>query len=460
MTIDSLRQKHPSLKYQNFQYNFHPENKTQLSIQYEFLLEPDIKFSPTLNISGIDPNNLKNLSTEFLESLIFQLGLAELPSYWKTACPQEIIIEAGFLDKKQVDWWHNLFIQGLGEFFYTNQIEFSQPNFLKVSSTARPTTAQPTLPPTDHYQTPYLIPVGGGKDSGLTLKLITQSSEVYHTLVLEPASPAATRLATQSSAKKQITVHRTICPTLLKLNKQNYLNGHTPFSAYLAFLSTLVAHLEGHQQILLANESSANQPNLKYKNIEVNHQWSKSYEFEKSFREYANLYLGSKSKQAEYLSFLRPLNELQIAAKFAQYQNYLTQFRSCNVGQKQDVWCGQCAKCAFVFLMLFPFVEEENLVTKIFKQNLFDNASLLPTFRALADPSIDKPLDCVGTDLEVQAALQLSIEKYIRNNQQLPLVLKELAKTLPKDNLSNQLLEAWNDHHFLDKKLVEILTKP
>lgn len=460
MTIDSLRQNHNALKYQNFHYELNPENMVQLSIRFNFFLEPNIKFSPTVNISGIDPNKLKNISTEFLESQIFQLGLAELPSYWKAACPQEVIVEAGFLDKNQVDWWHNLFIQGLGEFFYTNQIDFTQPDFLRISSTAKPTTAQPTPPPPNHYKTPYLIPVGGGKDSGLTLNLITQSNEIYHTLVLEPASPAATRLAAQSSAKKLITVHRTICPTLLELNKQNYLNGHTPFSAYLAFLSTLVAHLEGHQQILLANESSANQPNLKYKNIEVNHQWSKSYEFEQSFREYANLYLASKSKQAEYLSFLRPLNEFQIAIKFAQSKNYLTQFRSCNVGQKQDMWCEQCAKCAFVFLMLFPFVEEGNLITKIFKQNLFDNISLMPTFRALADPSIDKPLDCVGTDLEVRAALQLSIEKYIRNNQQLPAVLEELAKILPKNDLSNQLLKAWNNHHFLDKKLVEILTKP
>lgn len=458
MTIDSLRQKHPTLRYQSFSYELNPNENIQLAVNYTFLLEPNIIFSPSFKISGIDPNQLANISKNFLDSLVFQVGLAELPSYWKVACPREIIVESGYLNENQVNWWHNLFIHGLGEFFYTNQINFNQPDFLKISSTSKPTTAQPAPPAPDHYHTPYLIPVGGGKDSGLTLNLLTQADETYHTLVLEPASPAASRLASSSTSKKQIIVHRTICPTLLKLNNQGYLNGHTPFSAYLAFLSTLVAHLEGHQQILLANESSANQPNLKYKDIEINHQWSKSFEFEASFREYASQYLGSKPKQAEYLSFLRPLNELQIAVKFAQYQTSLLDFRSCNVGQKQDIWCGHCAKCAFVFLMLFPFVENELLTTKIFSHNLFNDDSLLPTFQALADPSINKPLDCVGTDLEVQAALKLSIQKYLDSNQQLPFVLKEVAKSLPEGKSASQLMKAWNNKHFLDEKLVTILS--
>ncbi len=458
MTIDSLRQKHSALRYQSFDYELNPNKNIQLKVNYTFLLEPNIIFSPSFIVSGIDPSQLSNIPKSFLDSLIFQLGLAELPSYWKAACPQEIIIESGYLDEYQVSWWHNLFIHGLGEFFYTNQIDFNQPNFLNISSTAKSPTAQPTPLAPDHYHTPYLIPVGGGKDSGLTLNLIAQASETYHTLVLEPASPAASKLASSSTSKKQIVVHRTICPTLLKLNIHGYLNGHTPFSAYLAFLSTLVAHLEGHQQILLANESSANQPNLRYKDIEINHQWSKSFEFETSFREYANQYLGSRAKQAEYLSFLRPLNELQIAAKFAQYHSSLLDFRSCNVGQKQDAWCGHCAKCAFVFLMLFPFVEKELLTTKIFSHNLFNDNSLIPTFRALADPSINKPLDCVGTDLEVQSALKLSIHKYLDSNQQLPIVLQEIAKNLPEGNSAGQLMKDWNNKHFLDEKLVTILS--
>ena len=438
--------------------------------RYKFLLKPDILFTPQIEIDGLDREKAQTVPNELMESLVFNLGLAKLPSYWKAACPAEIRVEAGSLSQEQAQWWHQLFMHGLGEFFYTNQIEFSQQGFLDITSGAEPTTAQPqqsqqlqqlenslsSLPKT-HYQTPYLIPVGGGKDSGLTLGLLQKTSQQFDTLVLEPASPAAARLANNSQAGRQITVIRTICPTLLELNRQGYLNGHTPFSAYLAFLSTLVAHLQGHQQILVANEQSANQPNLEFGGQKINHQWSKSFEFEQLFRQYSAKYLANQPKQAEYLSFLRPLNELQIAQKFAQFPEYLSTFRSCNVGQKQDIWCGNCAKCVFVFTMLFPFVDQSLLTTKVFNRNLFEDDSLWPLFEALADPSVNKPLDCVGTDQEVRFALQLAINKYQQAQQPLPVILQQVAKILADYPPQEDLLNRWNNQHFLDEKLLTIL---
>ena len=38
-----------------------------------------------------------------------------------------------------------------------------------------------------------------------------------------------------------IVINRTLDPTMLQLNAEGYLNGHTPFSALLAFISILVA---------------------------------------------------------------------------------------------------------------------------------------------------------------------------------------------------------------------------
>jgi hypothetical protein len=301
------------------------------------------------------------------------------------------------------------------------------------------------------------VPVGGGKDSGLTLGLLQQASEQFDTLVLEPASPAASRLANSSQALRKIKIKRTICPTLLELNAQGCLNGHTPFSAYLAFLSVLVAHLSGHQQVLVANESSANQPNLEFLGQKINHQWSKSYQFEQLFRQYSFKYLTSQPQQAEYLSFLRPLNELQIAQSFSRFTEYLPSFRSCNVGQKQDTWCTHCAKCAFVFTMLFPFVDDVSLSSVVFDRNLFEDNSLWPLFEALADPTVNKPLDCVGTDQEVRVALQLAIDKCQKVNESLPIVLQKATAVLASHPPQKKLLLAWNDQHFLDEKLLTIL---
>ena len=174
--------------------------------------------------------------------------------------------------------------------------------------------------------------------------------------------------------------------------------------------------------------------------------------------------MGAAPKQAEYLSLLRPLNELQIARGFAQLEKYLPAFKSCNVGQQQGVWCEQCAKCLFVFVMLYPFVEECDLTRQVFPSNLFEDDSLLPLLLDLADEARDKPLECVGTDQEVRAALWLTVQKHTQEKLPLPSLLqsiKELVldkyKLEELDTMTHQLLQAWNEQHFLDEKLADLL---
>ena len=65
---------------------------------------------------------------------------------------------------------------------------------------------------------------------------------------------------------------------MLQLNSEGYINGHTPFSAIVAFSSVLTAALNGQKYITLSNENSANESTVK--DSKVNHQYSKSYEFE------------------------------------------------------------------------------------------------------------------------------------------------------------------------------------
>ncbi|MBE5820529.1 MAG: hypothetical protein E7310_06960 [Clostridiales bacterium] len=175
---------------------------------------------------------------------------------------------------------------------------------------------------------------------------------------------------------KIIYVTRKIDKELLELNKEGYLNGHTPFSALLAFLSYLIAYLTNKKYITLSNESSANESNVEGENI--NHQYSKTFEFEQDFRKYVEEYLHTES---EYLSLLRPLNELQIAKLFSENEQYHDIFRSCNEGSKKTPWewCCNCPKCLFVYIILSPFLYKEKLV-KIFKEDLFEKESLKKTF--------------------------------------------------------------------------------
>ena len=88
---------------------------------------------------------------------------------------------------------------------------------------------------------------------------------------------------------------------MLELNSQNFLNGHTPFSALLSFITYLVAYLSNRKYIVLSNETSANEANVRGTNI--NHQYSKSFEFEQDFRYYAKTFI-FKNDEVNYYSLL------------------------------------------------------------------------------------------------------------------------------------------------------------
>ncbi|MFZ5376607.1 MAG: UDP-N-acetylmuramoyl-L-alanine--D-glutamate ligase [Patescibacteria group bacterium] len=502
MNLAELRTRHSRLIYRGFSWKLLGSN---LHITADFLLEPSIVFQPLLIIQGVGKERVEQIGTSKLDLLAFHLGLAELPSYWKAACPAEIVVEAGPLTEKQIKWWRKLIIKGLGEFFYLNKIDFTQDNFLKIRSVSEKiiptvpsssamafvkTSASPTVfegtpiltntetatdKPTFHCKdildpeeiicTPKktdlpecLVPIGGGKDSALTISLLQQHDLPFSVLLLGPHSPAANEIAKKSKATEIIRARRQIDPKLLELNRAGYLNGHTPFSAYLAFLSSLVAQLFRKDRVLLSNESSANEGNVLFHSQTINHQYSKTLEFETAFRQYASEYLATP----EYLSWLRPLNELQIARLFSQFSKYRPIFRSCNVGQQKNIWCGHCPKCLFVYSMLAPFVDQAILSKEIFDHNLLEDQDNLQFATELLGFSKQKPFECVGTYEEVQAAFYLIINQYYRSGQQIPSVVAGVFDRL-SNNLDGwqrrvqKLLSGWQPHHHLDEKLEHIL---
>ncbi len=174
----------------------------------------------------------------------------------------------------------------------------------------------------------------------------------------------------------------------------------------LAFVSILMSALTGCKDIALSNENSANESTVLGQDI--NHQYSKSLEFENDFRAYVKAYLG---ESFNYFSFLRPLNELQIAQQFSFFPQYHKVFRSCNVGSKTDSWCCACAKCLFAYTILSPFLPPEKL-QEYFGTNILDEEKLKDCLRALLGLEEVKPFECVGTVEEMNVALALLVERY------------------------------------------------
>ncbi len=110
-------------------------------------------------------------------------------------------------------------------------------------------------------------------------------------------------------------------------NAEGYYDGHVPITGMIHFVALVLAALDGYRLVAFSNESSADEGNLQWSGITVNHQYSKSREFELDFREYIARSIGSG---VEIFSMLSGLHEIAIAKIFSKFPQYHRAFSSCN----------------------------------------------------------------------------------------------------------------------------------
>jgi hypothetical protein len=255
-----------------------------------------------------------------------------------------------------------------------------------------------------------------------------------------------------------VVVERTLDPAMLALNRDGYLNGHTPFSAYLAFLGALCAVVYGHRNVIVSNERSCDEPAAHYLGADVIHQYSKTYRFEAMVAAYVREHL---ARDAHFWSLLRPLYELQVVKLFSAYPRQFPVFRSCNRGSKTNAWCGRCAKCLSIFTALYSFVSLDE-IRAIFGEDLFMRADLVPLARSLAGLTDTRPLECVGAVDETLAAFHLSLTKAAAGGAPLPPVLAwfadEVAPRHPElGATAARILGDWSDRHGVPASYAEAL---
>lgn len=441
---EQLREKHPSFTYENYSLT---ENNGEILIRYDFYMENGAEFHPEIRIPTANLDIVNAYDSECAERIIFSLGMVELVSYWKCACPPKVYVDCGYLDSFDIAWWKRLYFGGLGEFHYINGICADEESFMDIVCRYE----HKDSPAFEYNNTgKNLITVGGGKDSAVTTDLLKEfrDDNIFFT-VNDQEARTQTVLKAGYSEERIVKTYRTIDKKLLELNAKGYLNGHTPFSAIVAFLSLYCAYLTGAENIVLSNESSANESNIK--GSKVNHQYSKSFAFEEDFRKYTEKNI---MNEINYFSMLRPFNELQIAKYFAKCSEFLPVFRSCNRGSKKNIWCGKCAKCLFVFIMLSPFIEYSKL-TEIFGNDMLNDEEMTEDFDGLVGLSGIKPFECVGTPDEIRLALCL-LDRKIQGEK--PLLLKRFNEKADTGGIDFSLLKSYNaSHNIPDKFLPQMM---
>ncbi len=394
--------------YSTFIFEGQSWNPHARKIVLRYSLDHSVMFEETLILPD-EPfsSDLKN-RTEEIDNTMRALHLIGGISYYKTCLPKKIVIKDNLLKRSDQKFWDTVYEHGLGEFFCRNNIDFS--GLIKFPRSTEKIEEANTLKRNDGIRElkRILVPIGGGKDSMVAIELLKKTGAKL-TLFRMGAHPLIDELALQSGLPL-LTVRRSLSPVLFDLNAEGALNGHVPITAYLSILSVLIALLYDFDGVAMSNERSANEGNVVFKGMEINHQWSKSFEFERLFRRLITESIGTN---VEYFSVLRPYSELKIAEIFSGLPQYFGHVTSCNKNWKiladEDLpsrWCGTCPKCAFVFVCLAAFLTKETLM-KIFGSILFENEALIPLFRELLGLENSKPFECVGTAEETKAAFLL-----------------------------------------------------
>lgn len=455
MDYQILRKKYPEFVYQKYFWEF---QKNNLVMGWE-LFANEFVFHPRTVIFNAK-NSADKINPLVIDNFVFHLGMVEVFSYWKAFCSPVIKINAGFLDDNQLVFWKQLLLKGMGQYFFENNISFIDHNFVSLASFGKKDAGflKSEKNNNNRQHKRILIAVGGGKDSSVTIALLAKnfSNSLLGVFTLNANSyPAIGKTVKVSGITNQIRAERFLDPKLLILNKRGFLNGHTPFSAYLFFLSAFSAVLFDYDRIVFSNEQSSNEGNAKYLGFDFNHQYSKTTEFENQFRKYNQRYLSD----GEIFSFLRPLYDLQIMKIFSQKKNYFKKFVSCNVFSTQGKWCGCCPKCLSTFVSLYPFVGEKEML-EIFHENLFANSDLVKVTQSMIDDDIVKPFECVGTRKEIEVAFYLSLKK-VSDPQKYPVLKYFASQVLPRyddwEEKSGQILTNFNDDNNLPQEFSKIL---
>ncbi len=386
-----------------FVFEGYESNFEKGEVIFYFTLKANNRIIDFTEKVSFPPVDSKKIHSSLLKSILDNLMLILGISYWKTYCPRDIKLKGLELSRERAEFWNTIYTKGMGEFYYKNKIDFrGLVNFPYEDIVVKPILYS--------FKNRYLLGVGGGKDSIVVAEMFKKENKEFDLLTED--SQIKKSIA-KLIGKPTIIMNRKLDTKLLELNKKKGVyNGHIPVSAIYAFCGILCAALYDYKYLAVGNEKSANYGNVKYLGQIINHQWSKSFEFEKLFNNYLQNFV---TKNIYYFSPLRNMNELEITREFVNYPKYFNVFSSCNrnfriVYKSDNRWCGECAKCLFVFIMLSAFLPKEKVLS-IFEKNLFEDENLISTLKELIAIKDFKPFECVGEPVEVKEALSKIIEK-------------------------------------------------
>jgi len=267
--------------------------------------------------------------------------------------------------------------------------------------------------------TRYLAFCGGGKDSAVAQSLLSDAnvhsdSFVYAHSVYgraEKQFELIDRLLSQMPDGVQRRL--TVCDDFLEapasllreeFGVKSFTAAETPASIFAA---VPIALQHGYEYLVLGHEKSADKGNLIWGDTEedVNHQWGKSTEAESILADYLR---DNLVPNLHFFSILKPIHDVVIFGMLKGLSDPIIEAtHSCNIDKP---WCKRCAKCVYVWLNYLAYLDDE-LVARIFGENLFDVAENQDLIRELIGLTEATPFECIGESNESLLALALCVAR-------------------------------------------------
>jgi hypothetical protein len=334
------------------------------------------------------------------DRLLRLLALTCSPSYYKAAAPPAIEIAFPTTEFER-RYLAELIAGGLGEFAYRNSL----PDALTPEITGPDAVGSAEGGDDWDGDAEPLVPVGGGKDSVVTIEALKRRG--FHPTLFSVNEFDPIDRCIAISGLGSLRVMRRIDRRLIEANALGAHNGHVPVTAINSVIGLVVADAKGLGPVVLSNERSSNVGNITWLGRDVNHQWSKSISYESLLR--ATL-AGYGLNPDRYFSLLRPLSESEIADRFRDSPQYFRDFISCNrpfaidAGRRGATWCGHCPKCLFVYGLMAPRLGRAE-VEAIFGHDLYAKVDNRPGFEDIVGLGVHKPFECVGEYYEAAESL-------------------------------------------------------
>lgn len=389
-------------------------------IKYQFNLET---YQASFHYQGADNTNFTEKVTfvknnafipenqELLDRALFLAWILIGTSYYKSHPTHSVTLNIP-IDTWQAKFFSTVYQEGLSQFAFENNLR--REDLAKFSESSKIITS-----PLEYSGQGNLVLQSGGKDSLLVGKLLQEKQVEFTPFYVTSRTDTHPAVIDTWKEKPEIILRKI---DLKKLKKSNGLNGHVPVTYIVESLALIQAILDNKNTIVVSIAQEGNESHAKIGDLEVNHQWSKSWQAEQLLAKYVAHYL---SPNLHIGSPLRKYSELKVAELFVKHcwTVFGHSFSSCNRANYRQgasnmslTWCADCAKCANSYLLFCPFLPAPELQSIFGGEELFQKPSLIDIFKGLLDiDGFIKPFECIGTIDELRKAYEL------RNNGYQPL---------------------------------------